>query len=70
MEPDFEISDVDYILSTVGNAHFSGLTFEEFWRCVSTCMETSVRINREQLDQVVLATIQLKELTNGKRNNC
>ncbi len=63
---DYEIADIDYILSTVGNAYFSGLTFKEFWQCVSICLEESGKIDRDQLDHVVDSMIKLKEITNAK----
>ena len=54
---DIKISDWDYIMSAVGNAYFSGLTFAELWACVS------MSENREELDAAVAATIHLKGLT-------
>lgn len=55
---DYEISDYNYILSSVGNAHFSGLNFHELWSCID------VSSTREELDAAVSATIYLKELIN------
>jgi hypothetical protein len=63
---EFEISDIDYILSTVGNAYFSGLSFKEFWQCVSVCIENNPKLDREQLDHAVDIAIKLKELLNAK----
>lgn len=54
-----KIDDYDYIGSSIGNAFFSGLTFQELWNCVS------VSKNREELDTTVDITIKLKEITNG-----
>ena len=53
-----EITDFNYIASTVGNAFFSGLSFSELWECVSLSR------SREDLDTAVDATIKLKELIN------
>lgn len=57
---EIEIADYDYFGSTVGNAYFSGVTFEELWSCVF------LSSNREELDEAVSATIRLKEITEGK----
>lgn len=51
-----EITDYNYILSTVGNAYFSGLSFKDLWGCVL------LSDNREQLDAAVDVTIKLKEI--------
>ena len=51
-----EITDYNYITSSIGNAFFSGLTFSELWECVF------VSRSREDLDVAVDATIKLKEL--------
>ena len=53
---DYQISDYNYILSSVGNAFFSKLSFQELWNCIS------VSSNREELDAAVDITIKLKEL--------
>ena len=62
MDDDYEyndqITDYNYITSTIGNAFFSGLSFNELWQCVH--LSTS----REDLDVAVDATIKLKELIN------
>lgn len=52
-----EITDYDYILSTVGNAYFSGLSFDQLWACVT------VSENREELDAAVSAQILLNRMT-------
>ena len=57
---DFKILDYDYIGSSIGNAFFSGVSFEQLWDCVSLS-ET-----REELDAAVTATIRLNELTKGE----
>jgi hypothetical protein len=51
-----EISDYDYIGSSIGNAFFSGLSFEELWNCVS------ISNTREELDAAIDITIKLKEI--------
>ena len=57
-----EITDYNYIGSSIGNAYFSGVTFEQLWNCVAQSS------NREQLDAAVSATIRLNELTKGENN--
>lgn len=52
-----EIKDYDYFGSTLGNAYFSGLSFEQLWNCVA------ISTNREELDTSVSASIRLNELT-------
>lgn len=51
-----KIRDYDYILSSIGNAYFSGLSFTELW--------DSVRLssNREELDICIQTQIKLKEM--------
>lgn len=51
-----EITDFNYILSAVGNAYFSGISFDELWSCVA------LSTTREELDASVDASIKLKEL--------
>lgn len=51
-----DITDYNYILSSVGNAYCSGLTFEQLWSCVS------LSNTREELDAAILATIKLMSL--------
>lgn len=58
---DFEITDYNYIGSSIGNAMYSGLTLPELWSC------TELSQNREQLDTAVSATIRLKELCGKKK---
>jgi hypothetical protein len=57
---DYDISDYNYFGSTLGNAYFSGVTFEELWECVR------IAKNREQFDAAVGATIRLHELVEEK----
>lgn len=56
MKGDFEITDYNYIGSTIGNAYFSGVSFEQLWECVAMSQ------TREELDAAVTATINLNEL--------
>jgi hypothetical protein len=51
-----KISDYNYIGSSVGNAFFSGVTFEQLWDCVS------LSSTREELDDAVSTTIKLNEI--------
>lgn len=60
MEDDYPITDWNYIGSSVGNAFFSGLTFEQLWQCVA------ISENREQLDAAVSATIHLNSMIKGE----
>lgn len=57
---DYKITDYNYIGSAIGNAFFSGVTFDELWSCVAMAK------TREELDAAVSATIKLKEL--GAKN--
>jgi len=53
---DFKITDYNYIGSAIGNAYYSGLTFDQLWNCVS------LSTTREELDEAVSATILLNEI--------
>ena len=55
-----DIDDYMYIGSTIGNAYFSGVSFDELWQCVH------ISKTREELDAAVEITIKLKEIKNGK----
>jgi hypothetical protein len=57
-----DIDDYAYIGSTIGNAYFSGLAFDELWECVFMS-ETP-----EELDAAISATIRLKELSCNNEN--
>ena len=50
------ILDYDYVMSALGNAFFSGLSFGETWQCVI------LSENREEFDTAVSVTISLKTL--------
>jgi hypothetical protein len=56
-----DIEDWDYIMSTLGNAYFSGLTLPELWDCVS------VSENREEFDVAVLTNLRLKEILSDEK---
>jgi hypothetical protein len=53
---EYEITDYNYIGSSIGNAYFSGLTFDQLWSCVA------LSSNREELDSAVSLTIKLNEM--------
>jgi hypothetical protein len=57
-KPDYHITDYNYIGSTIGNAFYSGLSFEELWSCVI------LSSTREELDATIDITIKLKEIQN------
>lgn len=46
-----KITDYNYIGSSIGNAFFSGISFDELWNCVFMC-DTP-----EELDAAISATI-------------
>lgn len=54
LEP--KITDFDYLTSSLGNAYFSNLSFEDLWDAVEMSED------REQLDAAIWAAIELKEL--------
>jgi len=61
MKPeDYKIPDYNHIGSSIGNAYFSGLSFQELWSCVM------LSSTREELDAAVDLTIKLKELQNDR----
>jgi hypothetical protein len=51
-----EIDDYNYILSSIGNAYFSGITFDQLWSCIN------ISESREDLDAAIAATIRLTEI--------
>ena len=57
-----QITDYNYITSSLGNGYFSGLTLEELWDC---CVNAS---NKEELDAAITITIKLKEMIKGDNN--
>jgi len=62
MDESFSISDYNYFASSVGNAYFSGISFDQLWDCV---FQSS---NREEFDAAVSATIRLNEISKGEKN--
>lgn len=59
---DYSITDYNYIGSSIGNAYFSGLSFEQLWNCVA------LSNTREELDAAVSATIKLTEIQKGENH--
>lgn len=57
-----KITDYNYIGSAIGNAFFSGVSFDELWNCVL------MSSTPEELDAAVSATIKLKELSKTHEN--
>lgn len=60
-DTEYEIDDYNYILSTVGNAYFSNVSFDQLWSCIALSSD------REGLDAAVDATINLN---NVKKPSC
>lgn len=52
----FKIEDYEYITSSIGNAYFSGVSFDQLWDCIT------VASNREELDVAIVITIALNDL--------
>jgi hypothetical protein len=57
-----KITDYNYIGSAIGNAYFSGVSFNELWDCVFMSETPG------ELDAAISATIRLKELSNNNEN--
>lgn len=57
-----EIDDYSFIGSSLGNAYFSNVSFEQLWSCVS------LSTNREELDASIAATVRLIELEGETKN--
>jgi len=57
-----EITDYNQILSAVGNAYFSGLTFSELWDAVV------LTDNAADLDTAIEAAIRLKEVCSDRKD--
>jgi hypothetical protein len=60
---DYKITYYNYITSSIGNAYFSGVSFDQLWNCVV------ISSSREELDAAVLATIRINDLTKEKNND-
>ncbi len=58
---DYFIDDYNYIVSTLGNAFFSGLTFSELWDCIF------ISNDRESLNTAIETAIKLKEMIKEKK---
>jgi hypothetical protein len=59
------MSDPDeycYFSSAVGNAFFSGLSFEQVWSCIL------IAADAKQFDAAISATIALNELSTNRRD--
>lgn len=59
---DFDITDYNYIGSSIGNAYFSNVQFDQLWSCVS------LSSNREELDSAITATIKLNDIVSGGKH--
>jgi hypothetical protein len=57
-----KITDYNYIGSAIGNAYFSGVSFNELWNCIVMCDAP------DELDAAISATIRLKELSTKNEN--
>lgn len=57
-----EITDYNYIGSAIGNAYFSGVSYDQLWNCVL------LSSSREELDAAVSATIKINEIIKEKKN--
>jgi hypothetical protein len=57
---EIKITDYNYIGSSIGNAYFSGVTYDQLWDCVV------LSSNREELDAAVSATINFNKLVHKK----
>jgi len=57
---EIKITDYNYIGSSIGNAYFSGVTYDQLWNCVV------LSSNREELDAAVSATINFNKLVHKK----
>lgn len=53
---EYEITDWNYIMSVIGNAYFSGITFGQLWVTVT------LTDNREDFDVAVSSLIKLNEV--------
>lgn len=60
---DFEITDWNYITSALGNAYFSGVSFDQIW------MAVTLSKTREEFDEAVAAQILLNEIGKSNENH-
>lgn len=56
-----DISDYNYITSAIGNAYFSGVSFDQLWQAVILSED------KKQLDAAISAQIRLNEIGQEKR---
>lgn len=56
----YDISDFDYMMSSLGNAYFSNVSYESLWSAVI------LSDNREELDAAITATADLNDLVNDE----
>ena len=61
MKNSYEITDKNYILSALGNAYHSGLSFEQLWDCVRDAQDKTPK----QIDADISAAIQAHEFLNS-----
>lgn len=54
---EYHITDYNYVLSSIGNAYFSGISFDRVWSCID------LSSTREELYAAISAAIRVKELT-------
>jgi hypothetical protein len=54
---EYKITDWNYIMSTVGNAYFSNVSFDQLWNTV--CITN----NREEFDAAISSLITLNDLS-------
>ena len=55
--------EVNEVLSTIGNAFFSGVSFDQLWDCIT------LTDDRAKLDAAIKATIDLNELVDSSRTS-
>lgn len=51
-----DISDYNYIASAIGNAYFSGVSFDQLWDCIF------ISNSREELDASISITEKLNKI--------
>jgi hypothetical protein len=56
-----DIPDWEFIMQSIANAYFSGLSFKELWNSVN------ITENREDFDVAVETAIKLNEITKGTK---
>lgn len=61
MTEKYEITDYNYIMSAIGNAYFSNMSFDQLWSCVMNSSDPA------EFDAAVEAQIKLNQLVDGVR---